>query len=181
MFSQIFSVKTSFWKYFLRVKLAESTTFPTSGFEFKVEDLGFKNCWVKIFSPNCFKKCKLLLTNILFDRNSFIFLNSIFSLQYSLVPTIWRNAQFQHGTMVSYKTKWRNLTCRNPKQSCPRGICKCDKAMAICVRDVLESGGQCPKKFGLGNVFGVVKKLRRSLKKTKLWPLVSLLNKPLLT
>ena len=30
MFSQIFSVKPSFWKYFLQVKLAESTTFSTS-------------------------------------------------------------------------------------------------------------------------------------------------------
>ena len=31
MFSQMFSVKPSFWKYFLWVKLAESTPFSTSG------------------------------------------------------------------------------------------------------------------------------------------------------
>ena len=159
MFSQTLSVKTCFSKYLLRVKLAESTTFSTSGLEFKVGGLGKRIFGSKSFHQIILKSVKYFWQKYYLTQKLF-YISEHFSLQYFLVPSIWRNPQFQHGTRVSYDTKWRSLTCQNPKQSCPRGICECDKAMAMCVRDVLESGGQCPEKFGLGDLFGLVKKMK---------------------
>ena len=51
------------------------------------------------------------------------------------------------------------ITCDNKKGSCAQGVCECDKAMAICIKKMLDSGSKCPKKFGLGDVDDLVKKM----------------------
>ena len=89
-FSQIFSVKPSFWKYFLRVKLAESTTFSTSD----ARSITFHMIWnYQMKYSSSFIQCQPCLydsyfitnINITIIQESYRLINSINLILYSLI------------------------------------------------------------------------------------------------
>ena len=53
------------------------------------------------------------------------------------------------------------MVCRDYYDTCPRGVCECDKAMAMCVSHVMATGEHCPNKITIGDA---IKAVRRMLK-----------------
>ena len=53
------------------------------------------------------------------------------------------------------------MVCSDYYSTCARGICDCDKAMAMCVGHVLAKGEHCPYNIWIGQA---LKAARRMMK-----------------
>ena len=51
------------------------------------------------------------------------------------------------------------MKCLDHQDKCPQDVCECDKAMAICVRDVLAKEEKCNKKFDIGDILAKVQEV----------------------